>query len=189
MSPTRIVTRTIASPVGQLLAGVTEHEAPEQGGALCLLEFLTRQRLSQEKHDLERLLSCRIETQGEYETGTPTTELLDEVERQLSQYFAHERRAFDLPLNLPGTPHQQKVWHALTEIPFGVTISYDELAQRVGSVARAVGQANGANRVPIVVPCHRVIGADGALTGFGGGMPNKRFLLELEGALEPQLFA
>ncbi|MCA9273568.1 MAG: methylated-DNA--[protein]-cysteine S-methyltransferase [Phycisphaerales bacterium] len=185
----RIVTRTIDSPVGPLLAGVADPVNSHERPRLCLLEFTTRPRLNQEKHDLERLLSCQLEEQGEFETATPATELLDETERQLAEYFASERTAFDLPLLLPGTPFQEKVWHALTEIPFGTTISYDTLAKRVGSVARAVGGANGANRVPIVVPCHRVIGADGSLTGFGGGMHNKRLLLEHEHALTPELFA
>lgn len=189
MAIRRILTRTIDSPVGPLLAGITDPETPEtgpeRGPALCLLEFTTRPRLAQEKHDLERLLACPLEAEGEFETATPATDLLDETQRQLAAYFAGQLRSFDLPLTLPGTPFQQKVWHALTDIPFGVTISYDELARRVGSVARAVGGANGANRVPIVVPCHRVIGADGSLTGFGGGMHNKQRLLEHEGVLLP----
>lgn len=189
MPTQRIVTRIIDSPVGQLLAGVAEPIDPIEGPKLCLLEFMTRLRLSQARTDLARLLDCPLEEQGEFETATPATELLDETERQLAEYFASERTAFDLPLLLPGTPFQEKVWRALTDIPFGETISYDTLAKRVDSVARAVGGANGANRVPIVVPCHRVIGADGSLTGFGGGMHNKRLLLEHEGALAPELFA
>lgn len=189
MTIARIVTRTIQAPVGPLLAGVAEPIDPNESPKLCLLEFMTRPRLNQEKHDLERLLSCRLEEEGEFETATPAADLLDETQRQLAEYFANNRTAFDLPLLLPGTPFQQKVWHALTDIPFGTTISYDTLAKRVGSVARAVGGANGSNRVPIVVPCHRVIGADGSLTGFGGGMHNKRLLLELESAITPELFA
>jgi O-6-methylguanine DNA methyltransferase len=185
----RVVTRTIESPVGPLLAGVTEPVDPNEGPSLCLLEFTSRPRLSQAQSDLARLLACPLEEQGEFETATPATRLLDETQHQLDEYFANQRTAFDLPLLLPGTPFQQKVWHALTEIPFGTTISYDTLAKRVGSVARAVGGANGANRVPIVVPCHRVIGADGSLTGFGGGMHIKQRLLELERAITPELFA
>lgn len=184
----RIVTRVIDSPVGPLHAGVAEPESADTKPGLCLLEFASRPRINQEKHDLERLLNCRLESQGDYETNTPATDLLDETQRQLDEYFASKRTSFDLPLCLPGTAHQQKVWHALTDIPFGTTISYDELAKRVGSSPRAVGGANGANRVPIVVPCHRVIAASGALQGFGGGLDNKRRLLELEGALEPELF-
>ncbi|MHB8812932.1 MAG: methylated-DNA--[protein]-cysteine S-methyltransferase [Steroidobacteraceae bacterium] len=105
---------------------------------------------------------------------------------QLDQYFACERRGFDLPLAPRGTDFQRRVWRLLTEIPYGKTISYGELARRIGnpSASRAVGLANGANPLPIVVPCHRVIGADGSLTGFGGGLPIKRKLLALEGAGE-----
>jgi methylated-DNA-[protein]-cysteine S-methyltransferase len=111
--------------------------------------------------------------------------LLDTLAAQLDEYFAGERQAFDLPLAPEGTDFQRTVWHALAGIPFGETISYAQLASRIGSpnAMRAVGAANGRNPIPIVLPCHRVIGADGSLTGFGGGLPTKRFLLELEGAL------
>jgi len=104
--------------------------------------------------------------------------------RQLAEYFARERKAFDLALAPEGTPFQLETWRALVAIPYGRTISYAELARRVGRPAavRAVGAANGRNPLPIVVPCHRVIGADGSLTGFGGGLAVKRALLELEGA-------
>ena len=111
---------------------------------------------------------------------------------QLGEYFAGRRRTFDLPLAPEGTEFQRSVWMALRGIPFGATISYRALAERIGrpSAMRAVGAANGRNPLPIVVPCHRVIGADGSLTGFGGGLPTKRFLLELEGALPREdLFA
>ncbi len=108
-----------------------------------------------------------------------------EVERQLQEYFAGTRHRFHLPLAAEGTDFQRRVWRALEEIPYGVTWSYGELARHLGDphAVRAVGRANGANPLPIVVPCHRVIGADGSLTGFGGGLDAKRFLLELEGAL------
>ena len=105
-----------------------------------------------------------------------------EVVRELAQYFAGERRVFAVALAMEGSAFQQSVWRALTEIPYGATISYGELARRVGSVPRAVGTANGSNPLPIIVPCHRVIGADGSLTGFGGGLAVKRALLQLEGA-------
>jgi len=102
---------------------------------------------------------------------------------QLDEYFAGKRRRFDLPLAPRGTEFQRRVWRALTEIPYGETVSYGELARRIAkpSASRAVGLANGANPLPIIVPCHRVIGADGSLTGFGGGLPIKRKLLALEG--------
>jgi methylated-DNA-[protein]-cysteine S-methyltransferase len=104
---------------------------------------------------------------------------------QLGEYFEGRRRRFDLPLAPRGTEFQRRVWRALTEIPYGRTICYGELARRIGkpSASRAVGLANGANPLPIIVPCHRVIGADGSLTGFGGGLPIKRRLLALEGAI------
>lgn len=111
--------------------------------------------------------------------------LIDRTQRQLDEYFAGTRRSFDLPLAPRGTDFQRNVWTELSRIPYGETISYAVLAQRIGkpSAMRAVGAANGRNPLPIVVPCHRVIGADGSLTGFGGGLPTKQFLLRLEGAL------
>ena len=101
---------------------------------------------------------------------------------QLAAYFAGERRAFDVPLAPTGSPWQLRVWDALREIPYGETVSYGEVARRVGvpHASRAVGTANGANPISIIVPCHRVIGANGKLTGYGGGMERKRFLLDLE---------
>jgi methylated-DNA-[protein]-cysteine S-methyltransferase len=103
---------------------------------------------------------------------------------QLAAYFAGELTAFELPLAPSGTPFQLGVWETLCSIPYGQTISYRELALRIGNpkAVRAVGAANGRNPIPIVVPCHRVIGADGSLTGYGGGLPRKQVLLELEGA-------
>ena len=108
-----------------------------------------------------------------------------EVERQLQAYFAGELRRFDLPLRFNGTDFQVRVWQELCNIPWGATLTYGELARRIGrpTASRAVGAANGANPLPIIAPCHRVIGADGSLTGFGGGLDTKRFLLRLEGAL------
>jgi len=105
-----------------------------------------------------------------------------DVVDQLKSYFAGERKAFDLPLVLEGTTFQKRVWTALQNIPYGETVSYKVLAERVGSpkAVRAVGAANGANPIPIIIPCHRVIGNDGSLTGFGGGLPLKKRLLELE---------
>jgi methylated-DNA-[protein]-cysteine S-methyltransferase len=127
--------------------------------------------------------------------GSPTPggagdPVIEEASAQLRAYFAGERTAFDLPLRAAGTPFEQGVWRELQRIPYGETTSYGELAARVGepSAARAVGRANGRNPIPIIVPCHRVIGADGSLTGFGGGLECKRALLDLEaGALSLRL--
>jgi len=107
---------------------------------------------------------------------------LAEARRQLEEYFAGERTRFDLALHPIGTPFQLAVWEELGRIPYGVTISYGELARRIGQPAamRAVGAANGRNPLPIILPCHRVIGSNGSLTGFGGGLPTKRFLLSME---------
>ena len=120
-------------------------------------------------------------------------ELLRAAQAQLDEYFAGTRHDFDLPLAPQGTAFQCEVWHALASIAYGETISYAQLAARIGRPAavRAVGAANGRNPLPIVLPCHRVIGSDGDLTGFGGGLPTKRFLLTLEGALpvDDDLFA
>ena len=112
----------------------------------------------------------------------PQHPILIEAERQISEYFVGERIDFDLPLQLDGTEFQRKVWRALREIPFGETKSYQDLARAVGSpkASRAVGAANGKNPFSIVVPCHRVVGADGALTGFAGGLETKAALLALE---------
>jgi methylated-DNA-[protein]-cysteine S-methyltransferase len=106
----------------------------------------------------------------------------EEVVGQLKAYFAGQRTSFELPLVLVGTDFQKEVWMALREIPYGETISYKELAESIGrpKAVRAVGAANGANPIPIIIPCHRVIGNDGSLTGFGGGLPLKKKLLELE---------
>jgi methylated-DNA-[protein]-cysteine S-methyltransferase len=106
------------------------------------------------------------------------------VARQLRAYFAGELRSFELPLAPRGTPFQQRVWTALADIPYGSTRTYGQLAQQLGQplAARAVGLANARNPIPIVIPCHRLVGADGALVGYGGGLANKRWLLALEGS-------
>jgi methylated-DNA-[protein]-cysteine S-methyltransferase len=109
-------------------------------------------------------------------------EIFGDVKGQLQAYFDGTRREFDLPLDPQGTSFQRMVWRELTRIPFGATISYGELARRIDNSAasRAVGAANGSNPIPIIIPCHRVIGANGSLTGFGGGIETKKWLLALE---------
>jgi methylated-DNA-[protein]-cysteine S-methyltransferase len=108
--------------------------------------------------------------------------VLADATAQLDAYFAGDRIAFDLPLDLVGTPFQLQAWQALAELPYGTTVTYGEQARRLGrpNAFRAVGAANGRNPVPIVLPCHRVVGADGSLTGFGGGLDTKRWLLDHE---------
>jgi methylated-DNA-[protein]-cysteine S-methyltransferase len=132
---------------------------------------------------LQRLLfdGRRIRVQGR-------SPVLAEAARQIEAYFDRELITFELPLELHGTEFQRRCWVELGSIPYGQTVSYGEQARRLdlgSDAARAVGAANGSNPLPIVLPCHRVIGADGSLTGFGGGLEVKRFLLEHEGALLP----
>jgi methylated-DNA-[protein]-cysteine S-methyltransferase len=109
-------------------------------------------------------------------------EILQKCITQFDEYFSGRRKVFELPVKQEGTPFQQKVWNELIKIPFGKTVSYLQLAQRLGDVKsiRAAASANGRNKLNIIVPCHRVIGSDGSLTGYGGGLPRKKWLLEHE---------
>lgn len=155
----------IQSPVGLLLV------AGDADG-LCLLSFPNGSRTVQARPEWQQ-----------------ADEPFRELRRQLDAYFAGELRQFDLPYRLSGTAFQNSVWQYLASIPYGETRSYGEIAAWLGrhGAARAVGAANGNNPLPIILPCHRVIGADGSLTGFGGGMPTKQFLLKHEGVPESAL--
>lgn len=174
----RILTRQLATPLGPMLAGVRDPEP-----ALCLLEFTDRPRLPKELADLTAAIGP-VEHTGEFETATPASDLLDEVESRLAEYFDKRRTDFDFPLHTPGTEFQQAVWRHLLTIPPGTTTTYGSIAETLGRVGaqRAVGAANGANRISIIIPCHRVIDANGKLHGYGGGLDRKRKLLELEQA-------
>lgn len=143
---------------------------------LYLLEFTDRRGLERELADLTRRASARI-VPGRTEHG-------EAVAAQLAEYFAGTRRAFEVPLRTPGSPFQRAVWDQLRRIPYGETRSYADQARALGrpSAVRAVARANGQNRLAIVIPCHRVIGSDGSLTGYAGGLTRKRWLLEHEGA-------
>jgi len=134
--------------------------------------------LTEENGAITELLFGDCEPEGE------RTALMDEAVCQLTEYFSGVRRVFDLPLHPSGTEFQRRVWDALQDIPYGETRSYGEIARAVNSpkAFRAVGMANHNNPISVIIPCHRVIGADGALTGYGGGMEKKEFLLRLEGA-------
>lgn len=155
------------SPVGELL--LTSSDA-----AITGIYFPGRDRKRKRGTDW-------VEDNGKGPAGA----LLARARQQLTEYFAGGRTTFDLPLEPGGTPFQRRVWDALRAIPYGTTTSYGEIARRLGDghATRAVGAANGQNPIPIVVPCHRVIGSRGELTGFGGGLERKRWLLEHEGAL------
>ncbi len=172
--------RAIETPLGSILGGASE-------AGICLCEFSDRggeediiARLGKRHGPGMRVLGLR--DREATRDGPPQTTHLDALERQLGEYFAGARREFDLPLDLAGTAWQKGVWSALMEIPYGATASYGELASRLGKPggSRAVGRANGQNCVAIVVPCHRVIQADGGLGGYGGTLQRKRWLLDLE---------
>ena len=140
------------------------------------------------KNERGEITDIRFSGEAEDDWERDDTAFVD-VARQLGEYFAGKRNTFFLPLAPRGTPFQQSVWNVLRKIPYGKTLSYLDVALAIGkpSAVRAVGAANGANPLPIVVPCHRVIGANGSLTGFGGGIDVKRRLLMLEGALSLEL--
>jgi methylated-DNA-[protein]-cysteine S-methyltransferase len=140
--------------------------------------------LATEKDGALSGLSWQNDVPGSDAPPPRSVTLFDELRRQLDEYWDGRRHRFDIPLSLSGTPFQLEVWRALVAIPHGQTSSYSEVARSIGRPAaiRAMGRANGANPVAILVPCHRVIGADGALTGYAGGIERKRSLLRLEGA-------
>ena len=156
-----VFTDTLETPLGTLTIAV------DHGGRLEAIEFPNRP------------------LQGQCDPGRCSA-----VRRQLEEYFRGQRQKFNLPLAPSGTAFQQRVWRALQDIPYGQTESYGDLARRLGKpkASRAVGSANGANPIPIVIPCHRVIASNGGLGGYAGGLALKRQLLKLEGALEqPEL--
>jgi len=168
-----LVAQEIATPLRPVLAVASER-------GICLLEFLDRRALSTELRDLRARFKLPI--------GPGSNQHLDRLKAQLADYFRGTLRRFDVPLDLGGTVFQRGIWGRLVEIPFGNTVSYSQLASEAGKprAARAVGHANGKNPIAIVVPCHRVVGRDGSLWGYGGGLWRKRWLLRHErDALQP----
>jgi AraC family transcriptional regulator, regulatory protein of adaptative response / methylated-DNA-[protein]-cysteine methyltransferase len=166
----RVPTRLIPTPLGPMLAGATAR-------GLCLLEFTDRRALPGEIEELGTLFG------GDGNVGdTDPRSHLDQAESELASYFSGDLRTFTVALDTPGSRFEADVWTALRRIPYGRTCSYSGLARRLGRDGgqRAVGRANGRNRVAIIVPCHRVIQEDGGLGGYGGGLDRKSFLLELE---------
>lgn len=159
---TRILTR-----LGPMLAGATDE-------GICLLEFIDRRMLETQLSRLSKLLNAKIVPGSHH--------YFDLLNQQLDEYFCGTRKEFNIPLVLPGTSFQQKVWEGLQSIPYGTTRSYKEQAGAIGSpnAVRAVAKANGDNRIAILIPCHRVIGANGELVGYGGGLSRKEYLLKLE---------
>jgi AraC family transcriptional regulator, regulatory protein of adaptative response / methylated-DNA-[protein]-cysteine methyltransferase len=158
--------REIDTPIGPMTLGATD-------SAVVLCDFSDRRMMPAQLAAVRRRFGPTIDE---------ASELLDRTESQLREFFAIQRHAFDLPIDLPGSRFQERVWGELRRIPYGSTISYRELAERVGApqAPRAVGRANGSNRLAVIVPCHRVIAAGGGLGGYGGGLDAKRWLLDLE---------
>ncbi len=159
----------IASPLGPLVAGAT-------AAGICLLEFSDRRMLEAQFRAIrQRFKAPAVPGMNAH---------LERLQRELAEYFAGKLRDFGGPLVYPGTPFQERVWKELLRIPYGQTRSYEEIADAVGTpkAQRAVGRANGLNRIAIVIPCHRVVNKDGRLGGYGGGLRRKQFLLDLEGA-------
>ncbi len=157
----------IETPLGEMVAGATDE-------GVCLLEFNDRRMLPTEYKDLEKRLKTTFEN-GE-------NRHLKTLKKQLKEYFTGQRKDFTIPLVTPGTDFQQAVWKELQNIKFGETRSYQEQAIALHSPesVRAVANANGMNRISIVIPCHRVIGSNGSLTGYGGGLKRKKWLLDHE---------
>lgn len=164
---TKIYTTVMESPLGRITLGSTNK-------GLCLLEFDDEKRINNHFNQFKKYWDVEI---IEEETSITTT-----TKNQLAAYFLNQQTSFDVPLDLAGTAFQLKVWNELLKIPFGSTRSYKEQAIAVGNLKaiRAVATANGENRISIIIPCHRVIGSDGSLTGYGGGIWRKQKLLELE---------
>ncbi|MFH1263885.1 MAG: methylated-DNA--[protein]-cysteine S-methyltransferase [Pseudomonadota bacterium] len=164
-----IVLTWMESPLGPLVAGATDK-------GVCLLEFSDRRMLEAQFHTLRQRLGKAL-VPGKHPH-------LTRLKEELVEYFAGKRTEFSLPLDYPGTPFQQKTWDGLRKIPYAETWSYEDLARHVGKpkAQRAVGHANGLNRIAIVIPCHRVVNKSGELGGYGGGVWRKRFLLDLEQA-------
>jgi AraC family transcriptional regulator, regulatory protein of adaptative response / methylated-DNA-[protein]-cysteine methyltransferase len=162
-----VLTTSLNSPVGRLLVGATDE-------GICLLEFAEPVRQKAQLAALRRQFGEAIEP-GRHE-------LADQLAEELAEYFAGVRHEFTVPVVLTGTPFQQRVWRQLQAIPYGETRSYEDVAVAVGTrtAVRAVGGANGQNRIAIVIPCHRVINKGGRLGGYGGGLERKQFLLDLE---------
>jgi AraC family transcriptional regulator, regulatory protein of adaptative response / methylated-DNA-[protein]-cysteine methyltransferase len=162
-----ITTTKIETELGIMIAGAVEE-------GICLLEFSDRKMLNTEYKDLARYLNTTLE-EGE-------NRHFKILRKQLKEYFEGTRKEFSVPLVTPGSSFQQAVWNELIKIPFGTTRSYLEQSVALGKPEsiRAVANANGMNRIAIIIPCHRVIGSDGSLTGYGGGLKRKRWLLDHE---------
>ncbi len=165
----------IETPLGAMVAGVTD-------SALCLLEFKDRPMLPVQKERLERHTGTKLASTADNLASPAPRDILRRIQHQLAAYFSGATLTFDVPLEFTGTAFQKEVWHELLRIPPGETRSYAAQAAAIGrpEAVRAVARANGDNKIAIIVPCHRVIGSDGSLTGYGGGLRRKQWLLSHE---------
>lgn len=154
----------IETPIGEMVAGATRD-------GICLLEFSDRENLTAEYNEISKLLGTTMKSGNNLHLWS--------LKKQLREYFRGKRKKFTVKLVTPGSDFQQTVWKELRNIPFGETISYNQQAAALSNkgATRAVGHANASNRIAIVIPCHRVIGADGALVGYGGGLARKKWLI------------
>ena len=164
---TAVTYRHVDSPLGPMIAGAT-------GSGVCFLEWHDRGGVP--------LILERVRKRYRCETVEGNSPHLDQLERELGEYFAGQRQEFEVAVDVNGTPFERRTWALLRSIPYGATWSYGEMARRLGKpgAARAVGRANGANYLSIVIPCHRVIEANGKLRGYGGGLWRKQRLLDME---------
>ena len=162
-----IIDRRNSFPCGEMILGSFE-------GKLCLCDWADGKRRITTNQRLHRILKANF-VEG-------SSDVIEMARQQLNEYFLNQRREFDIPLLFVGTDFQKKVWNELLKIQYGTIVSYGELAQRIGmpKSVRAIANANAVNAISIIAPCHRVIGSDGSLTGYGGGLERKRYLLNLE---------
>lgn len=168
-----ILTTTLKTPIGDMVAG-----AVDQG--VCLLEFHDRRMLPTQLDRIKKLLGMELK-QGAHPH-------FEKLEKELEAYFEKEKKTFSTPILYPGSDFQVKVWESLLKIPYGKTNSYQQQSQLLGNpkAIRAMAKANGDNRIAIMIPCHRIIGSNGEMVGYGGKVWRKKYLLELEGALVKQ---
>lgn len=162
-----IKTIDITTPLGPMIAGATTE-------GICFLEFTSRIRMEKEFTDLKKLLHATMKP--------GRNEHLDQLERELAEYFNGKRKSFSVPLHTPGNDFSRAVWESLKEIPYGTTCTYKEQADRMNNpkAIRAIASTNGRNRLAIIIPCHRVIGSNGSMTGYAGGIDKKKWLLKFE---------
>ncbi len=169
-----ILSKRIQTPIGEMVLGSIADK-------ICFLEFYLPERYKEMSGKLRKVFEADL-VEG-------TNEVIEQADKELQEYFAGKRKKFTVPLDLRGTEFELKIWNQLLKIPYGQVVSYSDIAKRIHNPksVRAVGGANHSNPVAIIVPCHRVVGKNGSLTGYGGGMDKKRLLLDLESGSIPLL--